>query len=96
MKYKVKWTSRFKREYKLAAKRGCDMGLIDEVIRLLAKGDEQKRLTEEYDDHPLEHNWKGHRELHILNNWLLIYYINEDRLVLSLVGTGSHSDLFGA
>ena len=95
MKYKVKWTSRFKKEYKLAEKRGYNMDLIDEVIKLIAKGDEQKRLVEEYDDHPLYHNWKDHRELHILDDWLLIYYIREDTLVLSLVRTGSHSDLFG-
>ncbi len=95
MKYKVKWTSRFKKEYKLAEKRGYNMALIDEVIKLLAKGDEQKRLTEEYDDHSLTNNWKGYRELHILDDWLLIYYIKEDTLVLSLARTGSHSDLFG-
>ena len=94
MKYKVKWTSKFKREYKLAQKRGYDMNLMNEVIRLLAKGDEQEKLINEYGDHPLEHNWKGHRELHILPDWILIYYIDEDVLVLSLSRTGTHSDLF--
>ena len=54
MKYKVKWTSKFKREYKLAQKRGYDMNLMNEVIRLLAKGDEQQKLINEYDDHPLD------------------------------------------
>ena len=95
MKYKIKWTSSFKKEYKLAKKRGYDMELLKNVVQLIAKGDEQKRLIEEYGDHALEHNWKGHRELHILPDWLLIYYIEEDLLVLSLSRTGTHSDLFG-
>ena len=94
MKYKIKWTSRFKKEYKAAAKHGYNMELIDNVIRLLAKGDEKKKLVEEYDDHPLINNWKGHRELHILPDWLLIYYIHANALVLTLVRTGSHSELF--
>ena len=71
------------------------MELLKNVVQLIAKGDEQKRLIEEYGDHALEHNWKGHRELHILPDWLLIYYIEEDLLVLSLSRTGTHSDLFG-
>ena len=95
MKYKVKWTSRFKKEYKLAKKRGYNMELLKNVVQLIAKGDEQERLITEYDDHALEHNWKGHREVHILPDWLLIYYIDEDVLVLSLARTGTHSDLFG-
>ena len=94
MKYKIKWTSRFKKEYKLAKKRGYDMELLKNVVQLIVKGDEQERLIEEYSDHALEHNWKGHRELHILPDWLLIYYIEEDLLVLSLSRTGTHSDLF--
>ena len=95
MKYQVKWTSRFKKEYRRAEKRGYDMELIDEVINLLAKGDEQERLVRDYGDHALEGNWEGHRELHVLFNWILVYYIDEDVLVLSLVRTGTHSDVFG-
>ena len=93
-KYKVRWTSRFKKEYRLSKKRGYDIGLLKEVIQLLAKGDEQERLIRDYDDHALEGEWEGHRELHILSDWLLIYYIDEDMLILSLVRTGTHSDLF--
>lgn len=70
------------------------MNLIKEVVQLIAKGDEQKTLIEKYNDHSLEPNWKGYRELHILPDWLLIYYIDEDVLVLSLTRTGTHSDLF--
>ena len=62
-KYLVKWTSRFKKEYKLAQKRGCDIGLLKEVVHLIAMGDRQQRLIDEYDDHALSGNWKGHREL---------------------------------
>lgn len=54
------------------------MNLIKEVVQLIAKGDEQKTLIEKYNDHSLEPNWKGYRELHILPDWLLIYYIDED------------------
>ena len=48
-KYKVKWSSRFKKDYKLAIKRGYNIKLIDDVIRLIAKGNEQQKLIEEYD-----------------------------------------------
>lgn len=92
-KYIVKWTSQFKKDYKLIKKRGYDISLLLEVVRLIAKGDEQNRLIEEYDDHPLTGNWHGHRELHILSDWLLIYRIQENVLVLSLTRTGTHSDL---
>lgn len=93
-KYKVKWSTRFKKEYKLAMKRGYDIGLLDEVIRLIARGDQQQKLIEEYDDHELSGDWKGHRELHVLPDWLLIYYLSDDILVLTLSRTGTHSDLF--
>ena len=93
-KYKVKWTSKFKKEYKAAQKRGCDVKLLKEVVHLIALGDRQKKLIEEYDDHALSGNWKNHRELHLQPDWILIYHIEEDILVLSLVRTGTHSDLF--
>ena len=93
-KYRVKWSSRFKKDYKLAIKRGYDIDLLDEVIRLIAKGDQQQKLIDDYDDHELEGNWKGHRELHVSADWLLIYYLEDDILVLTLSRTGTHSDLF--
>ncbi|MBQ9359858.1 MAG: type II toxin-antitoxin system YafQ family toxin [Lachnospiraceae bacterium] len=93
-KYKVKWTSRFKKDYKLAMKRGYDISLIDAVILMIAKGDQQQKLIDDYDDHELSGDWKGHRELHILPDWLLIYYTEDDTLVLNLSRTGTHSDLF--
>ena len=89
-KYVVKATSQFKKDYKLAMKRGLKISLLDEVIALLAKGEE---LPEKYRDHALIGNWLGHRECHILPDWLLIYRIENDVLVLTLSRTGSHSDL---
>lgn len=93
-KYKVKWSTRFKKDYKLAMKRGYDIELLDGVIRLIAKGDQQQRLIDEYNDHELSGDWKGHRELHVQSDWLLIYYLEDDVLVLTLSRTGTHSDLF--
>lgn len=90
-KYHVKATTQFKREYKLAMKRGRDIQLLDDVIELLADG---KQLEEKYRDHPLSGRWEGSRECHILPDWLLIYRLNEGILTLTLSRTGSHSDLF--
>lgn len=93
-KYRIKWSSSFKKDYKLAIKRGYDISLLDDVIRLIALGNQQSILTEKYSDHELNGNWKGHRELHIQPDWLLIYYLENDILVLNLTRTGTHSDLF--
>lgn len=93
-KYRVKWSSRFKKDYKLALKRGYEIKLLDDVIKLIAEGDQQQKLIDEYDDHELSGDWKGHRELHILPDWLLVYYTQDDTLVLTLSRTGTHSDLF--
>lgn len=91
MKYTVKITSKFKKDYKLIKKRGMNTELLDKVIGMLAKGEQ---LPEKYYDHNLSGNWKGHRECHILPDWLLVYYYENDILVLTLSRTGSHSDLF--
>ena len=91
MKYSIKYTKLFKRDYKTAVKRGLNMELLQEVIEKLAAGD---ILSEKYRDHSLSGNQTGNRECHILPNWLLIYRIEEDILVLTLTRTGSHSDLF--
>ena len=93
-KYRIKWSSRFKKDYKLAIRRGYDISLLDDVIRLIAAGNQQQLLKEKYDDHELSGNWKNHRELHVLPDWLLIYYLEDDILVLNLSRTGTHSDFF--
>ncbi|MCM1119621.1 MAG: type II toxin-antitoxin system YafQ family toxin [bacterium] len=89
-KYTVKSTTQFKKDYKLAIKRGLDIKLLDNIITQLAMG---IPLPEKNRDHALSGNWNGHRECHILPNWLLIYHINDDVLVLTLSRSGTHSDL---
>ncbi len=93
-KYKVKWTTRFKKDYKQAKKRGCNIDLLKKVVRLIAQGDQLQKLIDEYDDHPLSGNWKEHRELHLEPDWILVYHIEENILVLTLVRNGTHSDIF--
>ena len=91
MKRDILWTSKFKRDYKLAEKRNKDMSLMDDCIRMLAV---RAELAPKYRDHELSGNWAGHRECHIQPDWLLIYRIEDDDLILVLTRTGSHSDLY--
>ncbi len=91
-KYIVKPTTQFKKDYKLAVKRGLKIDLLKDIIAALAVGE---KLPEKNKDHALTGNWVGHRECHILPDWLLIYRIEDEVLVLTLARTGSHSDLFG-
>ena len=95
MKYTVKFTAKFKKDYKLALKRGYKSEKIETVIALLAEGNHQEVLSSKYKDHALSGNWSGYRECHIEPDWLLIYEILDDILVLSISRTGTHSDLFG-
>lgn len=91
-KYEIKNTTQFKKDYKLAKRRGLNITLLKEIITKLANGE---ILEEKYRDHALSGNWNGYRECHIQPNWLLIYRIDENVLVLTLTRTGTHSDLFG-
>lgn len=91
-KYVVKFTTQFRKDYKLAMKRGLKIELLERVITLLAAGE---TLPEKNKDHALTGNWVGHRECHILSDWLLVYRVEDDVLVLTLTRTGTHSDLFG-
>ena len=79
-------------EDKVAIKRGLQIELLETVIETLAMGN---TLPPENRDHDLTGNWRGHRECHIQPDWLLIYRIEGDVLVLTLSRTGTHSDLFG-
>ena len=90
-KLTVKLTTIFKKDYKLAMKRGRKLELLDKVITTLAMGES---LPNENRDHDLHGTWKGYRECHIQPDWLLIYKIEKDVLVLTLTRTGTHSDLF--
>jgi len=91
LKYIVKATTQFKKDYKLAQKRGLKIDLLKEVIKLLAMGE---ILPENNKDHALSGNYNGFRECHITPDWLLVYRYEDDVLVLTLARTGSHSDLF--
>ncbi len=90
-KLTVKTTAAFKKDFKLAMRRCMKMELLENVIALLAMGES---LPPENRDHELTGNWKGHRECHIQPDWLLIYRVEADVLVLTLARTGTHSDLF--
>jgi len=81
--------AQFKRDVKLAERRGKDLAKLRELILLLVEGDP---LPSRYKDHSLSGNWKHHRDCHIEPDWLLLYKIDGDDL--HLVRTGTHSDLF--
>ncbi len=88
---KVRFSSKFKKDFKIIVKRGYDISLFEEVLTLLR---EEKVLPEKNNDHALKGDYLGHRECHITPDWLLIYKKEEDMITLSLTRTGSHSDLF--
>ena len=92
MSYDIVWTTAFKKDYNLAQKRHMNLDLLDDIIRTLSRGE---TLPEKNHDHALTGDWVGHRECHILPDWLLVYRIEDNVLVLTLARTGTHSDLFG-
>lgn len=92
MKYKLIYTTKFKKDYKLSVKRGMPIELLKKAITLLQNG---QPLPANMHDHALAGDYIGFRECHILPNWLLIYFVEEDTITLTLSRTGSHSDLFG-
>ena len=89
--YTVKFTAAYKKSYKLMKKRGLDLNLLDKVVDELRQGNP---LDEKYKDHILRGEYAGFHECHIKPDWLLIYLIEDNILTLTLVNTGSHSDLF--
>ena len=90
---RVEFTGQFKRDYKLALKRGCKSEALQAVIELLVN---EQTLPAKYRDHALvnSRNYKGMRECHIEPDWLLVYRVVRETLILQLIRTGSHSDLF--
>lgn len=88
----IRYLNSFKKDYKLAKKRGYDMSKLVEVIKLIAS---RQPLPERLRDHQLKgREFKDCRECHIEPDWLLVYRIIENELVLELLYTGTHSDLF--
>ena len=93
MKYTIRYSGQFKRSYKLCKKRGLDISKLEQVIRLL---EQNGSLPQEYNPHKLiGRKWSGYWECHIEPNWLLIWDQNDNELILLLLDTGTHSDLFG-
>ena len=85
----VNYSKQFKKDFKLAKKRGCNMSLLYTVMKKL---ENEEILDTEYNYHPLSGNYKGYLECHLESDWLLIYKI--DGQDLYFVRTGTHSDLF--
>lgn len=90
-RYEIVPSSRFKKDLRRAQRRGCSIPLLTEIIRQLAEG---KPLPSKYQDHELSGDYSGCRECHIQPDWLLVYRCYEEELLLYLLRTGSHSDLF--
>ena len=93
MKYGIRQSSQFKKDFKLCLKRGLDIEEFKKVLELLQNG---SVIPEKYLDHQLQpsKDYKNCRELHIEPDWLLIYKYSNENVILYLVRTGSHSDLF--
>ena len=84
-------SNQFKKDLRLAKKRGCKMDNLRKVIDILAH---EQKLDAKYHDHELTGNYKGFRECHVEPDWLLVYRINQDAPEIFLFRTGTHSDLF--
>lgn len=85
-------TTQFRKDYKRAKKRGMDLSRLEAVLELLCA---EEILPAALRDHPLTGNYIGFRECHIQPDWLLVYEIRKDQLILVASRTGSHADLFG-
>lgn len=88
---KVRFLKSFEKDYKRIKKRGCDVAKLQHIIEMLRNC---QPLPEKNNDHALSGNYIGYRECHIEPDWLLIYKIEKDILLLTLTRTGTHSDLF--
>ena len=87
----LRTTTQFRKDYKLAKKRGYNLDLLDKVLNILLN---EEPLEAKYRDHALTGNYIGFRECHIQPDWLLVYMVNNDELILTAARTGTHSDLF--
>lgn len=87
----IKYHTMFKKDFKKIKKRGYDISRLEKIVELLAN---EVPLPEQFKDHNLSGNYNGFRECHIAPDWLLIYQVNNNELVLVLSRTGLHSDLF--
>lgn len=81
----------FRKDFRRCAKRGLDLGKLRATLWLLA---ERRTLPPAMRDHALVGNYRGYRECHIAPDWLLVYRVEDEQLILVAFRTGSHSDLF--
>lgn len=88
---KLRTTAQFRKDYKLAKKRGRKLDLLEDIINMLL---EEKPLPENARDHALHGSYTGFRECHIEPDWLLIYAVENGQTILVASRTGTHSDLF--
>ncbi len=87
---KIKVHNKFKKDLKLMKKRGYDENKLWDIVENIANG---ISLPAKNRDHALTGNYIGCRECHIEPDWLLVYEIQNDELLLVLMRTGTHSDL---
>lgn len=90
--YKVLITKTFRKDTERCRKRGYNMDLLKEAIRLL---EQNGVLPANYRPHKLSGNYEGCWECHLKGDWLLIWEQNDSELTLLFTGTGTHADLFG-
>lgn len=91
MKYTVKYSGLFKRSFKKCMKRGLDLNAFQTVVEMLAS---TGTLLPKYKPHRLKGKYNGLWECHIAPDWLLVWEQHDEELLLVLVDTGTHSDLF--
>jgi mRNA interferase YafQ len=91
--YSVRPTTRYNKDLKRIANDRKLIAEIYTVVELLSANDNP--LPEKYQDHPLKGNYQGYRECHIRPDWLLVYQKNKNELILFLVRTNTHSEIFG-
>lgn len=90
--YTIRYTGEFKRQMRLCQLRGYDMVLLHEVIRLLSV---DGKLPDKYRAHILHGNRQGQWECHVQPDWLLVWEQRDQELILIMLNTGTHADVFG-
>lgn len=90
--YEIEYTNSFKRSFKKCLKRGLDSHVFESALRILV---EKGSLPQNYKPHKLSGKYRGLWECHLQPDWLLIWFQDDDKLILQLIDTGTHSDLFG-
>ena len=91
MRYAISIAGQFRKNIKKMQKRGFNLSLLDEIVEKIAN---REKLEPKYRDHGLSGIYKGFRECHIKPDWLLLYLVDDEEQVITLVNTGTHSDLF--